>query len=122
MDPTGYHVVNLLLHIAASLLLWLILLRLQIPGAYLAALLFAVHPVNVESVAWIAQLKNTLSLLFFLLSIWCYLKRDNNACNRWYWLSLFAFLAALLSKGSAAILPLVLLLIAWWQRGRIAEK
>lgn len=125
--PAGYHVVNLLLHLAAALLLWTILRKLSIPGAYLAALLFAVHPVNVESVAWIAQGKNTLALVFFLLSILSYLREiellrppDNpRRTTRWYWLSLLAFVLAMLSKGSVAILPLVLLLIVWWQCRRI---
>ena len=136
MHPTGYHVTNLLLHIADSLLVWLVLARLKIPGAFLAALLFAVHPINVESVAWIAQRKNVLSLLFFLLSIVWYLKStartdevrgsneidsDSLQLNSWYWLSLLAFLLAMLSKGSVAMLPLVLLLIVWWQRGRIQQ-
>jgi protein O-mannosyl-transferase len=135
MNPTGYHVTNLLLHLADSLLVWLVLRKLAIPGAWLAALLFAVHPVNVESVAWIAQRKNVLALFFFLLSIWCWLKgEDRRFCNsagegsafnklflsdRWYWLSLFTFVLAMLSKSSVAILPLVLLLIVWWQHGRI---
>ncbi len=128
-NPTGYHVVNLLLQIAAALLLWKILSKLSIPGAYLAAVLFAVHPVNVESVAWIAQGKNTLAMLFFLLSTLCYLRQEGQqrgkaeeeagSLGRWYWLSLFAFLLAMLSKGSVAILPLVLLLIVWWQQRRI---
>jgi protein O-mannosyl-transferase len=135
MNPTGYHVTNLLLHIADSLLIWLVLRRLAIPGAWLAALLFAVHPVNVESVAWIAQRKNVLALFFFLLSILCWLKSENRpsyqstearsaltkmlAPNRWYWLSIIAFSLAMLSKSSVAILPLVLLLIVWWKHGRI---
>jgi tetratricopeptide (TPR) repeat protein len=142
MNPTGYHVTNLLVHICNALLIWLLLKRLQIPGGFLAALLFAVHPVNVESAAWIAQLKNTLSMLFFLLSLLCYLKsqrdfapenqqttslrgRKNQApplTGRWYWLSLASFTLAMLSKGSVAILPLVLLLIVWWQCGRITIR
>jgi protein O-mannosyl-transferase len=140
MNPTGYHVTNLLLHIADCLLIWLLLKRISIPGGFIAALLFAVHPVNVESVAWIAQQKNLLSLLFFLLSLLWYSKSQYPVAtnlekpprrrleiaehhlspwNRWYVLSLLAFVVAMLSKGSVAILPLVLLLIIWWQRGQI---
>jgi protein O-mannosyl-transferase len=74
MHPAGYRIVNLFLHIVEVLLIWLILRKLSIPGAFLAAIVFAVHPVNVESVAWIASLKNLLAMLFFLLAIWFYLK------------------------------------------------
>ena len=132
MDPTGYRVTNLLLHIAACFLIWILLRRLSIPGAYLAALLFAVHPVNVESVAWIEQRKNTLSLVLFLLSILWFLHDESDSesgnpqsalgVGRWYWLSLLAFALAMFSKGSVAVLPFVLLLIAWWQRNRITKR
>ncbi len=74
LSPAGYRVTNLILHIIESLLIWIILRRLSIPGAFLAALIFALHPVNVESVAWIAERKDMLAVLFFLLSIMCYLK------------------------------------------------
>src|SRR4029077_21290392 len=96
MKSTGYHVVNLALHIAACLLLWLLLRRLSIPGGFLAALLYAIHPVNVESVAWVVQRKDTLSTLFFLLSILWYLPADERPgtsdkgrpLGMRYWLSL----------------------------------
>jgi hypothetical protein len=74
MCPAGYHVTNLILHVAEALLIWLVLRKLSIPGAFLAALIFAVHPVNVESVAWIAQRRNIMAMLFFLLSILWYFK------------------------------------------------
>ncbi len=127
VNPTGYHVTNVFLHIAESLLLWLVLRKLAVPGAFLAALVFAVHPVNVESVAWISSRKNLISLLFFLLSVFCFLKSEEtrapfkklmSAClaDGWYWLSLGAFLLAMLGKGDAAPLPAALLLIIWWKR------
>jgi tetratricopeptide (TPR) repeat protein len=145
MNSPGYHVTNLILHVVESLLIWIIMRRLSIPGAFLAAVIFAVHPVNVESAAWIAQRKNMMSLLFFLLSILWYLKYFGLAPPRlaaklsmvhrplpadssfiphpssfyfWYWLSLAAFVLAMLSKGSAAILPILLLAIVWWLRPR----
>jgi tetratricopeptide (TPR) repeat protein len=128
MDSAGYHVSNLLLHIASALMLWRVLRTLRVPGAYWAALLFAVHPVNVQSVAWIAQRKNTLSLLFFLTSIYFFLRTGwsegvgSRRPKAFYWFSLLAFLFAMLSKGSVAILPLVLLgLIAWQRRLQISD-
>lgn len=145
MNPIGYHCTNLLLHVAAALLIWGILQKLSIPGAFLAALLFTVHPVNAESVAWISQRKGLLAMVFFLLSIQWYLRAEKRRGVRgegrgeeeeetrrsgeeqsrgaglgaWYWLSLLAFVLAMLSKGSVAVLPVVLLLIEWWRRGRV---
>ena len=126
MHSTGYHVTNLVLHVVAALLIWVVLGRLSIPGAFLAALLFAVHPVNVESVAWVGQRKSLLALLFFLLSILWYVKAETASrlqarmsllmTDRWYWLSLVGFILAMLSKVSVAVLPLILLLIVWWVR------
>jgi protein O-mannosyl-transferase len=121
MHAVGYHATNLTLHLAEALLLWSILRRLRVPGAYLAALLFAVHPVNVETVAWIAQRKNLVAMLFYLLAIFWFLRTGwvAPAARKWglaYGLSLLAFLLALLSKGSVAPLPFVLLGLVAWQR------
>ena len=74
MHPAGYRATNLILHAAEAFLIWALLRKLAIPGAFLAATFFAVHPVNVEAAAWIAQRKDMLALLFFLLSILWYLK------------------------------------------------
>jgi protein O-mannosyl-transferase len=128
--PTGYHVVNVLLHAASALLLWRVLARLQIPVPWLAAMLFAVHPLCVASVAWISELKNTLSLPFFLLSLLLYLRSDSNLrpsdfglrISTCYCLSVIVFLLALLAKTSTVMLPLVLVACAWWQRGRITWR
>ena len=123
LNPAGYHAVNVALHVAEVLLLWSIFRRLRLPGAFLGALLFALHPVNVESVAWIAQCKNLVAMLFFLLSLGWFLQTGLADPERRpvrpgaYALCLGAFLLALLSKGSVAPLPLVLLgLVAWRRR------
>ncbi|MCG3136357.1 MAG: Photosystem I assembly protein Ycf3 [Phycisphaerae bacterium] len=116
--PLGYHAVNVLLHIGSALLLWLFLQRLQIPGAYWAALCFALHPVMVESVAWITEHKNTLSLFFALVTLhlyWRYLARPRRGI---YITALIAFAAALLSKTVTGSLPAVILVLLWWRHGR----
>ena len=117
MNSTAYHITNLILHIIEALLIWIILRKMSIPGAFLAAIIFAVHPVNVESVAWISQRKNMMAMLFFLLSILCYLIHSSRHSHPlWYWLSLATFVLAMLSKGSVAVLPVLLLGIVWWRR------
>jgi tetratricopeptide (TPR) repeat protein len=128
----GYHTINILLHALNSILIWRLLVRLNIRGAWLAGSLFAVHPVCAASVAWISELKNTLSLPFFLSSIWFYLRQspqsasENHASrithHAWYALSLIAFLLALLAKTSTIMLPIVLLGCAWWRSGRLTKE
>lgn len=118
-----YHVINVLLHAACAVLLWRVLLSLQVPGAWLGAALWALHPLQAESVAWIAEMKNTQSGLFFLLSIFYFVrwlragetqKRD----VRSYAFALLFAALAMASKSSTIILPVVLCLCAWWVQGR----
>jgi Flp pilus assembly protein TadD len=155
--PVPYHIVNVLLHALGTILVWKVLGKLKIPGAWFAALLFGIHPVCVESVAWISEMKNTLSLPFFLASAWLYLRFEEDrekergevggprsevpgprseagTLQFWrsslsplpsslsYLLAVFLFLLALLSKTSTVMLPVVLLLWAWWQRGGVTRR
>lgn len=124
LHPAGYHTVNVLLHAAAACLLWSILRRLNVPGAWLAALLFAVHPVQVESVAWVTERKNVLSGILFFAALLSYLRfalPDSPLPRRWgcYALSLLLFLAALFSKSVTCSLPAVILILLWWKRDRL---
>jgi tetratricopeptide (TPR) repeat protein len=118
----GYHLINILLHAASAWLVWRILRRLQIPGAALAAGLFALHPVQVESVAWIAEQKNTLSTLFYLASCWTYLQFDDERQRSPYLLASTFFLLGLLTKTVVATLPVALLIVIWWRRGTLAWR
>ena len=121
-SPTGYHLVNLLLHIGCVVLVLKILRLLRIPGAELATIIFALHPVNVETVAWITERKNTLSGVFALAATLSYLKFDESRSRRSYALALGLFLLGLLSKTAIVTLPLALLVIFWWKRGAISWR
>lgn len=118
----GYHLLNLFLHAASAFLLVAILRRLSIPGAWLAAFLFALHPVQVETVAWISEQKNALSTVFYLASAFVYLEFDRTRARRSYWIAFALFLAALLSKSVTATLPAALLVVLWWKRGKLDWK
>lgn len=121
-ETLGYHLINVLLHATSACLLGLILRRLAVPGAWLAATLFALHPVCVESVAWISEQKNTLSTVFYLGATLAYLRFDERRQGRLYVLASGLFVLALLSKSVTATLPAALLVILWWKRGRLSWR
>jgi protein O-mannosyl-transferase len=118
----GYHLVNIFLHSVSALLLWKILRRLEVAGAWLAAALFALHPVQVDSVAWLAELKNTLSGVFFFGCVFAYLRFDRTRTWRPYALALLLFCLGLLAKAIVAMAVVVLPVLFWWKRGRLQWK
>lgn len=116
LAPLPYHIVNVLLHVAAAVLLWRVLRRLRVPGAWLGAFLWALHPVQVESVAWISEMKNTQSAVFYLAAAWFFLRWLEPPNSRAaYVLALVCAVCAILSKASTVMLPVALGLGWWWQ-------
>ena len=146
LNSLGYHLVTLACHALAAILLWRLLERLRVPGAWFGAALWALHPVQAESVAWICELKNTQSAVFFLLAILFWSKwlevgrvsdplapaatrskggsetRPTPDLRRFYALALLCALLALLSKPSTVMLPVALALCVWWQQRRLAWR
>jgi tetratricopeptide (TPR) repeat protein len=116
----GFHLVTLLWHAVAVSLVYAILIRLKIPGPLLAAAIFAVHPVMVESVAWMCEQKNTLSAVFYLGSIYAYLGFDESRRPAPYFVALALFALGLMTKTAIVTLPAALLVIFWWRRGTIS--
>jgi hypothetical protein len=127
LNPVGYHLINVLLHATAAILLWQVLQRSQIRGAWLAAVIFALHPIEVESVSWVTECKNVLSAVFYFAAALAYLRFDalmeagGSNRQRWCWYlgALLLLLAALLSKTVTGSLPAALLLLCCWKKGRV---
>lgn len=125
LSPAGYHFDNVLLHAASALVLWRLLDRIGIPGGPIAAALFALHPINVESVAWVTERKNVLSGLLYLLALHVYFRQGAERFifnRRAYAIVLIFFVAALLSKSVTSTLPATILIIQWYRGGRLARR
>ena len=143
LDPVGYHVVNVVLHAANTMLIYALLRRLTVPGAWVAAAIFAVHPMHVDSVTWAIERKDVLSALFYLTSALVYIRweerrREAPARGRGrqspkirrrfgrgdaaYAASLTLFTLGLLSKSIVVTLPVILLVYIWWRTGRLSGR
>ena len=129
LRPTGYHVVNVLLHALSALLLYRLLLYLNVPGAWLAAAVFALHPVHVESVAWVSERKNVLSGFFYFASAFCLFRFFGFAGDKkkksgpwWYLAGLLLFACALFGKTVTCSLPAAILLVLYWKRDRVRGR
>lgn len=145
LQPAPYHFVNIALHAAAAVMFFRLLSALRIPGgdsaAWLAAAIFAVHPVHVESVAWVTERKNTLMIVFYLGSFLAYMRhraicedtdtmhdsapeKQNSTRHAFCWLlaSFLLFVCAMLSKTVAASLPVAILLAVWFRYGRLKRR
>jgi tetratricopeptide (TPR) repeat protein len=118
----GYHLTNVALHAISACLVVSIVRRLALPGAWLAGLIFALHPVCVEAVAWVSEQKSTLSGAFYLAAALVYLRFDQTRSSRHYLSALLLFALALLSKTVTATLPAALLIVFWWERGRLSFR
>ncbi|HEV3271780.1 MAG TPA: tetratricopeptide repeat protein [Candidatus Methylacidiphilales bacterium] len=120
--PLGYHVCSLALHLCSGFLIWRLFDRLGMRRGWLGGLLFVIHPLAIESVAWSAEIKNTLSLPLFLLSCDAWLDGEQDQGKSGYLRSVLYYLAAMLAKTSTVMLPFVLLLCAWWKKGKITGR
>lgn len=120
--PVGYHFTNFLLHAAICIQLWRLMRRIELPGAAIAAALFAVHPVHVESVAWIISLKDLLATLFYLFAVEFFINYAERHRAIWLIAAVFAAAAAMLSKSMTLTLPFGLAILLWYRNGRIARR
>lgn len=125
LEPLAYHFLNVALHILNALMLWAVFRRLRVRGAWLGAALFAIHPIQVDTAAWVTEIKNTQSTFFLLLSMLAFLRwnrasEDDGGWSGAAWLgvSTLLFIPALLSKTSTVMYPVVLVVCLWWLHGR----
>src|SRR5437764_9404075 len=120
LNPLPYHILNVAFHAASALLRWRVLVQLRVRGAWLGAAIWALHPIVVQSVAWITEMKNTQSAVFYLLTISLFLQSRGRSERRLlYWLAVLSFAAAITSKPSTVMLPFVLALCMWWREDKL---
>ncbi len=122
LHPITLHSVNLLIHLLNAILVWQVLKKLEIPGSWIAGLIFALHPVQVESVAWIFERKGLLSTFFYLMAGWCYLEYSHNRRKSVLLVSMICLGFSLLSKSIGVTFPLALILIMGWKKGKIFKS
>src|SRR5438270_12563402 len=123
LNPLPYHLLNVAWHAVSALLLWRVLVQLRVRGAWLGAAVWALHPVVVQSVPWITEMKNTQSAVFYLLAISLFLQSRGAPERRFlYWLAVLSFVAAITSKPSTVILPAVLALCLWWREVKVRSS
>ncbi|MBF0286946.1 MAG: tetratricopeptide repeat protein [SAR324 cluster bacterium] len=120
--PSASHWINIIFHTINALLLWLMLRQFSVPGAWIISMLFALHPIHVQSVAWIAERKNVVAGIFYVLTIWSYLLWLIRKYQHWYFLALVCFLCALLSKTSTIMLPVIFVFCHLWCNRPIRKK
>lgn len=122
LHTLGYHLCSVALHLTSACLIWRLLHKLGLSWGWLGGLIFVTHPLVVESVAWISEIKNTLSLPFYLLSLLAFLNADEGKDPRGYGKSFLFYLLGMLCKSSVVMLPVVLLLYGWWRHGRVTWR
>ena len=122
LNSTSYHIVNCVLYFINIVLIWRLLLRLEVPGAWVISMIFAVHPVHVESVAWLIERKSLLSALFYLGAVHAWLRFRESSSLKTYALTLGLYVLAMLSKSIAVTLPATLLVLLWWKQERISAQ
>ncbi|MCX7018540.1 MAG: tetratricopeptide repeat protein [bacterium] len=121
LNPFGFHLTNVVLHAADSVLVYAVLNRMGVKGAWMAGILFAVHPVHVESVAWVIERKDTLSALFYLLALLMYLDFNTSHRRKMLFLTIFFQVMALMCKSVAVTLPAAIILYHWWRDGAVSR-
>ncbi|MDP8247486.1 MAG: tetratricopeptide repeat protein [Candidatus Tritonobacter lacicola] len=122
LNPLGYHLSNIVLHILDAVLLWAVLRKLHAPAAWFVAAVFALHPLMVESVAWVTEAKNVLSAFFLFSALLLFLRFELDGKRSSYALSIMLYMLALLSKTSICTFPLILIILRWYREGEVRFK